>query len=163
MLGAASAAKEPLPMGVLKPKTAPKLKPLRETKAQRGSVLKAIQDIQRMTPEAICLEFERMVQHTERHFGRKQSTPCSDVAAQLMRCLRQQQQQSSKCFKAMDDYRLCVAIATQQRIDVMADEPAPEPPHLAIAQPLPMPPPAAPAAKERRRFWYKPWTWFRQQ
>ncbi|XP_023169021.1 uncharacterized protein LOC111598164 [Drosophila hydei] len=151
------------------------------SKAKKGSVLSAIEDIQRMSPEAICQEFDRLVDHTQRHFRREAHMPCTAFASQLQRCLEQHRRESFKCFSAMDDYRLCVSAATQEHIERLArehqendldrsrhssQEHQQEQPAL---HPLPVVPPTSMGVaaakteikKQGQRSWYKPWSWLR--
>ncbi|KAH8396189.1 hypothetical protein KR222_004665 [Zaprionus bogoriensis] len=146
-----------------------KQKRMPSTKAVKdGSVLKAIEDIQRMSPEAIMREFDRLVLQTERHFREQTQIPCAKVAGQLMRCLDKYQQQSCKCFDVMEDYRNCVLKATQHHVDRMAADDdegdhqrrADQPPPIVVMPPANIPPPAAvQAEKASASCWYKPWTW----
>ncbi|XP_064556281.1 uncharacterized protein LOC135440838 [Drosophila montana] len=139
-----------------KPKSAMPSKP------KKGSVLSAIEDIQRMSPEAICLEFDRLVEHTKRHFKEEPQMPCTGVATQLQRCLKKHRQQSFQCFDAMDEYRQCIGLATQDHIDQLAEEEL-QRQQLPVAPPQPMPAPSfqANSKERRRRSWFKPWTWLR--
>ncbi|EDW66175.1 uncharacterized protein [Drosophila virilis] len=143
-----------------KAKTQPKS--VMPSKPKKGSVLSAIEDIQRMSPEAICLEFDRLVEHTKRHFKEEPQMPCTGVATQLLRCLQKHRQQSFQCFDAMDEYRQCIGLATQEHIDQLAEEER-QRQQLPVATPKAMPAPYMQAnTKERgRRNWYKPWTWVR--
>lgn len=74
------------------------------------------------SPEAIRQEFDRLVEHTKRHFVEETNQPCVSVAQLLLRCLQKHPQQSCKCFGAMDEYRQCVMLATQRHIERLADE-----------------------------------------
>ncbi|KAL7744696.1 hypothetical protein ACLKA6_017191 [Drosophila palustris] len=152
-------------------------------KLKKGSVLSAVEDIQRMSPDAIVQEFDRMVEHTERHLkeGEAPHMPCTKVADKLLRCLRQHHQESYMCFPAMEDYRQCVGLAAQAYVDELAEReerqnpqllpvvpPQVAPQTIALPTPTPKPSPALPTSpaavdKEvrRTRSWIKPWTWLR--
>ncbi|XP_017869971.1 PREDICTED: uncharacterized protein LOC108618460 [Drosophila arizonae] len=163
-----------------KPKAKPKGKAV-SSKPKKGSVLSAIEDIQRMSPEAICQEFDRLVDHTQRHFNREAHMPCTAFASQVQRCLEQHRRESYKCFVAMEDYRQCVSAATQEHIDQLAQQKQEQdaarhkhrPQEHKQEQPplhaLPVVPPQIvgvealkTGSKEpRRRHWYKPWSWLR--
>ncbi|XP_037725671.1 uncharacterized protein LOC119557153 [Drosophila subpulchrella] len=113
-------------------------------------------DIQRMPTEAIYAEFERLVQRVEGSLKEVVEPPCADVAARLQSCLQAHRQRSCNCFPAMEQYRNCVLLATQSRVDDLADR---EPPMIPVVPPQPMPRPAVPPRSNRR--WWKFWTWFR--
>ncbi|EDV91954.1 uncharacterized protein LOC6565614 [Drosophila grimshawi] len=137
-------------------------KPVAETtKLKRDSALGAIADIQRLSPEAIGHEFDRLAEHTQRHLVYDTHMPCLDVEELLMRCLRQHHQESFKCFKLMDHYQKCVSLATQDHIDQLAEYDE----QLDQMTPLPVVPPQSmqpQSVKEpSRRSWFKPWTWLR--
>ncbi|KAH8386837.1 hypothetical protein KR093_002856 [Drosophila rubida] len=172
MYGMASPPKEPTQK--MKPDVKSSEQSKQPTKAKRGSVLSAIEDIQRMSPEAIVQEFDRMVDHTQRHFRDETFIPCLNVADDLIRCLRQHKQQSFMCFHVMQEYQHCVGLATQAFIDRMAEEDERkqrEAQQLPVMPPQTVPAPAMttmatinpPTVEEvrRKRSWLKPWTWLR--
>lgn len=140
-----------------------------QAKVKRGSVLSAIEDIQRMSSDAIVQEFDRMVEHTERHFIQNERThlPCTKVEAQLLRCLRQHYQESYMCFHVMEEYRQCVGLATQAYVDRIAEQDERLNPKLLPVVPpkATMPSTALPTINEEvrtsKRSWLKPWTWLR--
>lgn len=135
------------------------------------------------SPEAIRQEFDRLVEHTKRHFVEETNQPCVSVAQLLLRCLQKHPQQSCKCFGAMDEYRQCVMQATQRHIERLADEelqrqgrrpppsllpPPDNVPQSNMPQPnLPLPSNLPPTVElgarslPSSRSWYKPWTWLR--
>ncbi|XP_062140647.1 uncharacterized protein LOC133848919 [Drosophila sulfurigaster albostrigata] len=146
-----------------------------QAKLKPGSVLSAIEDIQRMSPEDIVQEFDRMADQTRRHFRDETFIPCVNVADELIRCLRHNKEQSCMCFNVMDEYRQCVGLATQAYVDRMAED---DERRLRAADELPvMPPQSVPSppatmtnlkpagvqemVRRKQRSWVKPWTWLR--
>ncbi|XP_017074343.1 uncharacterized protein LOC108110016 [Drosophila eugracilis] len=116
-------------------------------------------DIQRMPTEAIYAEFERLMQNVESHLKEVVDPPCADMAARLQTCLQNNNQRSCNCFSAMEQYRNCIVLATQRRVDDLAER---DPPMMPYVQPQPMPGPAIPPQKPpSNRRWWKFWTWFR--
>lgn len=129
------------------------------------------------SPEALRKEFDRMVEHTKRHYLIEETQqPCANVAHSLLRCLRQHPQQSCQCFTAMEDYRQCVKSATQRQIDRLAEEELQRqgrrpPPPLVVVPPESVPQTSNTQPKlsssssssmsiaASYRSWYKPWTW----
>ncbi|XP_030382345.1 uncharacterized protein LOC115629886 [Scaptodrosophila lebanonensis] len=127
------------------------------------SVLNAIEDIQRLTPENMHQEFDRLLKDAHSHaMSLEANSPCSDAADTLKRCLHQNREHNCKCFSAMESYQSCVIKATQDRVDELAKH---SPPTSELLQPRinDMPTPELPAAtgRQRHRCWWKPWTWLR--
>ncbi|XP_022227223.1 uncharacterized protein LOC111077312 [Drosophila obscura] len=131
----------------------PKPSSRKRTKSKSGNMMSIDQ---RLPAEAIHQEFDRLLVQVQDHLTDVEERPCLEAANKMKRCLRQNSQHACRCFSAMEVYRNCVILATQDRVDDLADE---GPPLMPMTPPQPMPPPSRSTSRSNR--WWKFWHWFR--
>ncbi|XP_053952405.1 uncharacterized protein LOC128859399 [Anastrepha ludens] len=90
--------------------------------AKKHTVLTAVDDIQKLTPEQMVEQFENVCRASQRVLRSLTHNPCGQLSLCIKQCLDENFQQMSKCFAVMDDYRACVnKMMSEKLADVVID------------------------------------------
>uniref|UniRef100_A0A0K8U6R3 Uncharacterized protein n=1 Tax=Bactrocera latifrons TaxID=174628 RepID=A0A0K8U6R3_BACLA len=93
------------------------LKPL----TKDASVLKAVEDIQNLTPEQVEQQFENVCRASHKVLHGLTHNPCGQFSMRIKQCLDENVQQISKCFGEMNEYRKCVSDMMSQKLAGVID------------------------------------------
>uniref|UniRef100_A0A034WPR6 Uncharacterized protein n=1 Tax=Bactrocera dorsalis TaxID=27457 RepID=A0A034WPR6_BACDO len=93
------------------------LKPL----TKDASVLKAVEDIQNLTPEQVEQQFENVCRASHKVLHSLTHNPCRQFSMRIKQCLDENVLQMSKCFGEMDEYRKCVSAMMSQKLAGVID------------------------------------------
>ncbi|XP_017485687.1 PREDICTED: uncharacterized protein LOC108374221 [Rhagoletis zephyria] len=89
---------------------------------KKATVLKAVEDIQKVTPEQMEEQFENIFRASHKQLRTMTHNPCGQLSIRIKQCLDENVQQMSKCFAVMDEYRICVSNMMAEKLeDVVTD------------------------------------------
>ncbi|XP_004518902.1 uncharacterized protein LOC101457532 [Ceratitis capitata] len=82
----------------------------------KETVLKAVEDIQNLTPEQVEAQFENVCRESQKELNGLTHNPCGRLSLRIKHCLDENVQQMSKCFAEMDAYKSCVNDMVSKKI-----------------------------------------------